>query len=166
VADTEINQPGWRECFPRGVQDPLGPRGELIETPTDRRLLWHIADALSVMATSDHIRELQNALTAYLHETCRHHWGRDLPGDEVFPPHRQCLWCSYVEWLTKNGPRPLAVAEGLTGRPDAEDRTCWRCGEEYTDPLPLIGGLRFCPRDLACRIEAELRAAEAVSHAG
>jgi hypothetical protein len=153
----------WRSYFPRGVRDPLGPDGEPITTPTDRRLLWHIEGALSVLATSDHIRELQNALVAYLHETCQHEWRATWCGDDAFPPHRQCLWCCHVDWLTDKGPQPLTV-EPTAGRQGADERTCDRCGEEYTEPLPQIGSWRFCPRDITCRVEAELRAAE-VRHA-
>jgi hypothetical protein len=41
-----VLEPGitWRTRMPRGVLDPLGPRGEPITTPTDRRML---EDALS-----------------------------------------------------------------------------------------------------------------------
>ena len=88
----------WREGIPRGVLDPLGPRGEVIETPVDRRWLWHIENFLAVAATTDHQRELAGKLRRYLHETCDHHWQHYGAGDDI-PAHRQCLWCTEVDWL-------------------------------------------------------------------
>lgn len=97
----------WREHFPRGVLDPYGPSGEPIFTSTDRRLLWHIEGWLSVSAPSGG-GDLRLALYRYLCETCEHHW-RDYGASEDrhpdtgevmdrIPAHRQCLWCSKVEW--------------------------------------------------------------------
>jgi hypothetical protein len=98
----------WREYFPRGVLDPYGPSGEPVFTPTDRRMLWHIEGVLSVSATSDALRELRLALYRYLCETCEHHWRESAASEwrhpdtgelmDRIPAHRQCLWCSEVEW--------------------------------------------------------------------
>ena len=98
----------WREHFPRGVLDPYGPSGEPVFTSTDRRLLWHLEGELSVHATTDALRDLRLALYRYLCETCEHHW-RECAQDvarhpdtgeveSVIEAHRQCLWCSKVEW--------------------------------------------------------------------
>ena len=97
----------WREYFPNGVLDPFGPSGEPVFTTTDRRLLWHIEGWLSVSAPGGG-GDLRLALYRYLCETCEHHWqdcGEDVArhpdtGEvhSVIPAHRQCLWCSEVEW--------------------------------------------------------------------
>jgi hypothetical protein len=100
----------WREVFPRGVLDPYGLDGEPIFTPTDRRLLWHVEGALAVLATTPALRDLRLALYRYLCDTCEHHW-RDYAAEaggwrhpdtgealDGIPAHRQCLWCSEVEW--------------------------------------------------------------------
>lgn len=97
----------WREFFPRGVLDPFGPSGEPVFTPTDRRLLWYLESCLSVSAPGGG-GDLRLALYRYLCETCEHHWresaasGWRNPGtgevEDVMPAHRQCLWCSEVEW--------------------------------------------------------------------
>jgi hypothetical protein len=34
----------------------------------------------------------------YLNETCGHHW-HEWAGDEDIAAHRQCSWCSDVEWV-------------------------------------------------------------------
>jgi hypothetical protein len=102
----------WREVFPRGVLDPYGPDGEPVFTPVDRRLLWHVESSLSVLATTAALHELRLAVYRYLCDTCEHHW-RDYPASEarhpgtgevedVIPAHRQCLWCSDVEWATES----------------------------------------------------------------
>ena len=93
----------WRGYFPRGVQDPSGPDGEPITTPTDRRLLWFLESELAIFGTTDHHRDLTAALRSYLNETCVHHWPRTFQGDETVPAHRQCLWCNHVDWLTEDG---------------------------------------------------------------
>jgi hypothetical protein len=98
----------WREHFPRGVLDPFGPSGEPVFTPTDRRLLWHIEGVLAVSAANETVHSLRLALYRYLCETCEHHWresGEDVARhpdtgevQSVIPAHRQCLWCSEIEW--------------------------------------------------------------------
>lgn len=97
----------WRSNVPRNLTSPVGPRGEPCLTPVDRRWLWHLENAMSVRATTDAQREILRDLRQYLHETCEHHWldystccdppKRD---DTCIPPHRQCLWCNEVDWLT------------------------------------------------------------------
>lgn len=98
----------WRGRMPRGVTDPLGPRGEPIATPADRRLLWHIESMLAVRAPAgSDLAALARDLRAYLNETCEHHWLEyaesrwehpDATEADAIPPHRQCLWCHDVEW--------------------------------------------------------------------
>ena len=103
----EVTASAWREHFPRGVLDPCGPSGEPIFTSTDRRMLWHLEGWLAVSAPGGG-GDLRLALYRYLCETCEHHW-RDYAEDvarrpdtgevdSVIPAHRQCLWCSEVEW--------------------------------------------------------------------
>lgn len=103
-------EPGttWRDRAGRIVLDPEGPHGEPLPTPTDRRWLWRIENELSVGATSDTQRQLAADLYRYLCETCEHHWHdyeasewRHPDTGEVMdriPAHRQCLWCSEVDW--------------------------------------------------------------------
>jgi hypothetical protein len=108
MSDTET--PTWREIFPHGVLDPYGPDGEPVFTPTDRRLLWHVESSLAVLATTPALHDLRLAVYRYLCETCEHHW-RDYGAEagewrhpdtgevmDSIPAHRQCLWCSEVEW--------------------------------------------------------------------
>lgn len=90
----------WRDHMPRGVLDPQCPRGEPVETPTDRRMLWHVEGILAVCATTDYLRDIARDLSQYLHETCEHHWHEfEYEGESDIPAHRQCLWCNEVEWL-------------------------------------------------------------------
>ena len=98
----------WRNRAPRSVLDPLDPGGEPITTPADRRWLWRLEGDLAVSATNDTLRQLARDLSAYLHETCEHHWRDyeastwdhpDVAEGDVIPAHRQCLWCSDVDWL-------------------------------------------------------------------
>ena len=103
-----MSESAWREAFPRGVLDPFGPDGEPIFTSTDRRLLWHMENFLAVHATTEALHDLRLQLYRYLCETCEHHW-REYEVSEwrhpdtgvvedAIPAHRQCLWCSRVEW--------------------------------------------------------------------
>lgn len=97
-----MNEFNWRDRFPRGVLDPFGPNGEVIFTPTDRRMLWHVEGVLAVAGTNDTLRNLGRAIHAYLNETCVHHWHDYTPdpaNENDVPAHRQCLWCNDVEWL-------------------------------------------------------------------
>lgn len=88
--------------LPRGVFDKYGPHGEIIETPTDHRLLWYVRDNL--IGCPDYLRPTFEVLNDYLAANCQHHW-RDYPTcceppkPDCHPPHRQCLWCNSVEWL-------------------------------------------------------------------
>lgn len=109
---TENTTGTWREHFPRGVLDPCGPDGEPVFTPTDRRMLWHLEGVLSAAAGGG--GDLRLALYRYLCETCEHHW-RDYEVSEWrhpdtgvvmdrIPAHKQCLWCSEVEWAQDPAP--------------------------------------------------------------
>lgn len=82
-------------AFPRGVADPECPRGHVIETTTDHRLLWHLENTLAVAATNDTLRETARDLRRYLNETCQHHWHEHAAEGEI-PARRQCLWCNVV----------------------------------------------------------------------
>lgn len=90
------------DVFPRGVRDPLCPDEHVIADSTDRRLLWHLEGELAIGGTTEQQRDLGRALSQYLHATCEHHWHEHLAccetPDECPPPHRQCLWCNYVQW--------------------------------------------------------------------
>lgn len=88
--------------FPRGVTDPFCAQEHVIETSTDRRLLWHLELQLSGSG-DERLRESGRALSRYLHATCEHHWHEHLtcctpPNDGCEPAHRQCLWCNDVVW--------------------------------------------------------------------
>jgi hypothetical protein len=91
-------EPGttWRDRACRIVLDPLNAHDEVVTTPMDRRWLWRVEGLLAVTATNDTQRQLAADLSAYLSETCEHHW-RDQPGDNEIPAHRQCMWCSNLE---------------------------------------------------------------------
>lgn len=84
------------DAFPRGVTDPFCSQGHVVETPTDRRLLWHLELELS-QSGDVRLREQGLTLAGYLASTCEHHW-HDYAGDPNILAHRQCLWCSHVEW--------------------------------------------------------------------
>jgi len=43
------------------------------------------------------LEALRLDLTEYLRETCEHHW-QEYEGDPDIPAHRQCTWCSDVQW--------------------------------------------------------------------
>ena len=89
----------WRERAGRVLLDPNGPDGRPLTTPLDRRWLWKIEGFLAVNATTDYQRQMQRDLHQYLAETCEHHWSEVRDGDDDIPAHRQCLWCSDVDWL-------------------------------------------------------------------
>jgi hypothetical protein len=83
--------------WPRGVLDPLCPDEHIITESLDRRVLWHLENALAVSATTDYLREKASNLRRYLNQTCEHHWHDNQQYDENDPPLRQCLWCNDVE---------------------------------------------------------------------
>lgn len=85
-----------RDLCVRGVVDPFCPDEHVITESTDRRLLWHIEGFLAVSGTNDAQRDLGVSLRRYLAVTCEHHW-HDWQGDDLYPAHRQCLWCNVVE---------------------------------------------------------------------
>jgi hypothetical protein len=105
-----VPEPGytWRTRMPRAVLDPRGPRGEDITTPADRRMLWHLEGVLAVAATNGTLRQVATDLSAYLAETCEHHWV-DYEGDDEIPGHRQCLW------YAATGPLPAAPYQDAGG---------------------------------------------------
>ena len=101
----------WESRAPNSLLSLLGPDGEPVTAPLDRRWLWRIENNLAVSATNDTQRQLARDLSQYLHETCEHHW---LPGarsqwtnpdtgrvEHEIEEHRQCLWCDLVEWPVK-----------------------------------------------------------------
>ena len=84
--------------LPRGVFDKCGPSGEVIETPTDHRMLWHLEHQLALAPQKPQVQEMHALLLAYLQGNCQHHW-RDYEAEEGYcEAHRQCLWCNSVEW--------------------------------------------------------------------
>lgn len=118
--------PDWQSRAGRVILDPLGPNGEPIGTPRDRRWLWRIETELAVSATTDTMRQLGADLGQYLRETCEHHWTEYHPvlgtPDAAIGPHRQCLWCSAVEDLpadpsapTDTASSPVPQVEGVGG---------------------------------------------------
>lgn len=75
-----------------------GPRGEPCFTTSDRRWLWHLEGSIAVGAPMGSVLEqVGRDLSAYLHETCEHHWN-EYEAEDCIPAHRQCLWCSQVDW--------------------------------------------------------------------
>lgn len=102
MSDTEKRH--WRDNAPAMLRESFnGPNGEPCFTTLDRRWLWHVEGQLAVLATTDHLRDVQRDLAQFLHETCEHHWGSDWPGDDHVPAHRQCVWCNYVDWVSVGG---------------------------------------------------------------
>jgi hypothetical protein len=96
----------WRDRAPAFLRDTLtGPDGEPCFTTTDRRWLWRLENAVAMHARpGTHLGELSRDLRQYLNETCEHHW-RESPACPVYEigEHRQCVWCSWVEWRTAAG---------------------------------------------------------------
>lgn len=85
----------WR--WPRGVMDHWCPTGHAIagDALRDRRLLWHLEMELVVSGTTETHRSLARRLSAYLSQTCEHHW-HDYSGYMDIPAVWQCLWCNHV----------------------------------------------------------------------
>ena len=95
-----VHERNPERLLPRGIFDRYGPDGEVIETPTDHRMLWYVRDQLLGAASTPYLREVFGFLNDYLGATCRHHW-RDYKAEEGYcEAHRQCLWCNDVEWKT------------------------------------------------------------------
>lgn len=88
----------WQGRMPRSVLDLYCPSDHVVTTPTDRRKLWHIEGVLAVAATNDTQRQLAQDVRRYLNATCEHHW-HEYEAETDISAHRQCLWCSDVEWL-------------------------------------------------------------------
>ena len=88
----------WQDRMPRSVLDLYCASDHVVTTPTDRRMLWHIEGVLAVTATNDRLRQVAQDLRRYLNATCEHHW-HEYRAEADIPAHRQCLWCSDVEWL-------------------------------------------------------------------
>lgn len=89
----------WRHRAPASVlEDDLCARGEPDPTSQDRRRwLWRLENYLAISGTTDGHRQMGRDLHQYLNETCEHHW-HAWDGDEDIDSHRQCSWCSVVEW--------------------------------------------------------------------
>jgi hypothetical protein len=84
----------WRDRAGRSVLDPNDPRGNPIQTPTDRRWLWRLAREIDT-SRNEQMWQLVRDLNSYLTKTCVHHW-MSYSGDEYMPAHRQCLWCDLL----------------------------------------------------------------------
>jgi hypothetical protein len=92
----------WLDRAPAMLRDTLtGPRGEPCFTTTDRRWLWRLEGFLAVNGTNPAHHEMQRDLRQYLDETCEHHW-QDYKAEGDIAAHRQCTWCSDVEWAEPN----------------------------------------------------------------
>jgi hypothetical protein len=107
-------EPGetWRERAGRIVLDPNDAHGAPVATPADRRWLWKIEGILAVTATNDTQRQLGADLRYYLAETCEHHM-RHYDGDEAYPEHDQCLWCSEVQFTGDAANKVARVILGM-----------------------------------------------------
>lgn len=99
MSDTNTNLDHWTNRAPSMLRDTLtGPDGEPCFTTTDRRWLWHLENAIAVHAPmGSDLEQFRRDLRQYLDETCEHHW-QEWAGDDQIAAHRQCLWCSDVEW--------------------------------------------------------------------
>lgn len=82
--------------FPRGVMDPFCPREHVIDTTMDHRILWYLEGQLALSGDPRMRAEATN-LRRYLNVACQHHW-HDFDAEPDISAHRQCLWCSDVEW--------------------------------------------------------------------
>lgn len=82
--------------LPGGVFNANGPNGEPVPTPTDHRMLWWVRDGLLGAASTLYLRNLFGLLNDYLGANCQHYW-QYYAGDDVYPAHRQCVWCHGVE---------------------------------------------------------------------
>lgn len=124
--------------WPRGVTDPHCAQGHHVETPADRRLLWHLEGQISTYAPhGSALDRLARDLRQYLNETCQHHWHEyePEPGNENdVPAHRQCLWCNDVEWCKPNGPAAPPA------RLPARDRTARRLHDPRWHALQALTG--------------------------
>lgn len=102
MADQTAEQrPDWRDRAPLSLLDPNDPDGEPCSTPMDRRWLWRLESFLAVSGTNDTLRQMGSDLRQYLNESCEHHWRHYATETDVswpIPAHKQCLWCSDVEW--------------------------------------------------------------------
>ncbi len=96
----------WRDRAPAMLLTTTDPDGEPCATPADRRWLWRLESALAINAPSGStLSVLGRDLRQFLNETCEHHWrvyDNTGSGDWI-ASHRQCLWCSDVEWKAADG---------------------------------------------------------------
>jgi hypothetical protein len=97
----------WRDRAPANLLHTEGPDGEPCNTTTDRRWLWRLEKFLAVYGTDDIQRQMGSDLRQYLNETCDHHWTTYQGGGGI-PAHRQCAWCSDVEWFDGYGGQAAA----------------------------------------------------------
>lgn len=89
----------WADRAPASVLEfDLCALGDPDPTSQDRRWLWRLESYLAVHGTTDGHRRMGRDLRQYLNETCGHHW-HVWAGDEDIAAHRQCTWCSDVEWV-------------------------------------------------------------------
>lgn len=92
------NEGGWASRAPASVLEyDLCARGHTDPTPQDRRWLRRLESYLAVFGTNDGQRSMGRDLQQYLHETCEHNWHGSKAEADI-PAHRQCSWCSAVEW--------------------------------------------------------------------
>ena len=103
----------WTERAPAFLRDTLtGPNGEPCFTTTDRRWLWRMEEFIATYAPyGSALDQMRLDLRQYLTESCEHHF-RESPACPVYEigPHRQCLWCTHVEWKTADGGWSAEVA--------------------------------------------------------
>ena len=91
----------WTNRAPASVlEEGLCARGEPDPTSLDRRWLWRLESFLAISGTTDLHRQMASDLTAYLNETCEHHW-HEYAGDADIPAHKQCSWCNDVVWASE-----------------------------------------------------------------
>ena len=91
-------QRNWRDNAPASLLDSFTDAdGAPCLTTLDRRWLWRLEQHLVVCGTTQYHRDMAADLRQYLNETCAHHW-RIWAGDEYIEAHRQCVWCTEVEW--------------------------------------------------------------------
>lgn len=93
-----VHERNTERLLPRGIFDRYGPDGEVINTPTDHRMLWHVRDHL-LSVSVPYVREIFEFLNDYLAATCQHHWKNYEAEPGYCEAHRQCLWCNDVIWL-------------------------------------------------------------------
>ncbi|HLL68976.1 MAG TPA: hypothetical protein VK453_25175 [Micromonosporaceae bacterium] len=87
----------WVDRAPLTLCTTTDSRGNPCPTPPDRRWLWRIESFLAVYGTNAGHHAMGADLCEYLKGTCEHHW-LEYEGDADIPGHKQCWWCSDVDW--------------------------------------------------------------------